>query len=55
MMSLERRAIKLVKLYTVNKELAPKKKKKGVSLYAYKQDGQKELPQTVLPYKFPNT
>ena len=25
MMSLERRAIKLLKLYTVNKELAPKK------------------------------
>lgn len=54
MMSLERRAIKLVKLYTVNKELAPKKKKKPrIRLYAYKQDGEKELPQTVLPYRFP--
>lgn len=32
-----------------------KKKKQRISLYAYKQGGEKELPQTVLPYRFPDT
>ena len=50
MMSLERRAIKLVKLYAVNKELAPKKKKKKelVFMHTNKMDRRNFLKQSSL-------